>query len=662
MDLVRPAVLKQISLRLSAEGERALYLALDHSSGKIFSLPKRVAQSIHRMKHAATSADPGRRLAARAAMDEDSAKEAYGFLHLVQSMRNAERLQKKPFNPVFASFPLLDVGPWQASLQRLSQWLVSYRILAFLGLLLIGAFILGTRNDWAIVGAFNNVFSLEALLTFGLIAPVLKVIHEFGHVLAATRFGVRVRKGGLFIIGMYPMPFVDCSEADISAGRKQRIIISAAGIVTDVLIGLMAFIAWHFTEGSYLHTLLGNIFVFSTLNSILFNANPLIKLDGYYVLTDAIGRRNLYTRASSVFSEMRCWITSFGREGQFPIGWRHWGLLTYAVLALIYRINILWVIASGLLPRYLGVGAIVAAWGATVLFVIPALRENPQSANTDGQRVRSKWFWRLGFVAAVVCALFLVKLPFKTVIPVTVDQTGAYQITIRSPGFTQAPLPYAAFDQAETLYHLQNPIFTEQFEVLTQQMAAAELVYSAVQGEDPAKALAARKQVESLSAQQDIMLNQFQELQQDVSGAGVFLPTRNITMGSWLEAGEAIGVFLPSTGAARLSGAFPERYVTLFREGVESLTLRSVYGYTELAQDQATIREVLQFNRETGTRSWQLDLVDTNRPAAEFAGQPVDLKITFARAPIWRHLQFRARELLAKFRESQLVDRRSFLD
>ena len=662
MDLVRPAVLKQISVRLSSEGGRALYLAQDRSNGKIYTLPSRVAYAVHRMKAAATSKNSLTRQAARSAMDEDGTKEAYGFLHLIQSMRGAETLQKKPFNPVFASIPLMDVGPWQPKFRRLSHILVSAWLLGVVAMLALLSAILGVRNDWAIMGAFDNVFSLEALLTFGLIAPFLKVIHEFGHVLAATRFGVRVRKGGVFLIGMYPMPFVDCTDADVNAGRMQRIAISGAGIVTDVIIGLVAFIAWHFTEGSYFHTLLGNIFVFSTLNSIVFNANPLIKLDGYYVLIDVIGKRNLYTRASAVMKDTRIWIASFGQDGVRPKGWRHWGLLTYAVLALIYRINILWVIGSALLPRYLGGGAVLTIWGAIVMFLIPAMREKPAQARPTRQQLRRRWFWRVGLFGGAVFALMFVSMPFRIVVPVTSDGTGAYQVTIRSPGFADRALVSGELRAGEILTSVNNPIFDEQRDLLTLQLEGAVLVYDTVQGEDPAKALAAQKQVESLLAQRAILDEQIAGLQQAVSESGTFLQDREIKAGSWLEAGQQVGLFLPSAGAARLSGAFPERYVTLFRGGIEGLTLRNRSGYFDLDPSVATIREILQFDQQSGSRSWQLNVTFEAQSAAELAGVPGDVRVRFASAPLWQHVRFAARGLLAKYREAQLVDRSGFLD
>ena len=72
----------------------------------------------------------------------------------------------------------------------------------------------------------GDLLSLQSLLTFALIAPVLKLFHETGHVLAATRFGVPVRRAGVILIALFPLPFVDCSEADFRARRGQRILIS----------------------------------------------------------------------------------------------------------------------------------------------------------------------------------------------------------------------------------------------------------------------------------------------------------------------------------------------------------------------------------------------------------------------------------------------------
>ena len=159
-------------------------------------------------------------------------------------------------------------------------------------------FYIGMQNDCAIAAEFKGVFNRQALLTFGLIAPFLKIMHLFGHTLEATRFGVRVRQVGVNLIGLYPLPFVDCSVADHTARRRDRILISIAGLMTDFLICLIAFVVWHFADNNVVQSVAGRVFAFSTISSILFNANPLMKFDGYYVMVDQIGQRNLYTRAN----------------------------------------------------------------------------------------------------------------------------------------------------------------------------------------------------------------------------------------------------------------------------------------------------------------------------------------------------------------------------
>ena len=82
-----------------------------------------------------------------------------------------------------------------------------------------------------------------------------------------------------------------------------------------------------------MQTLLGNVFVFSTINPLLFNGNPLIKLDGYFILSDAIGQRNLYARSAALLGETRRKVASLGGLATGRRGRAQWAMLTYAVAA-----------------------------------------------------------------------------------------------------------------------------------------------------------------------------------------------------------------------------------------------------------------------------------------------------------------------------------------
>ncbi|GGE38917.1 zinc metalloprotease [Actibacterium pelagium] len=654
MDLPRPALLNQLSLRLSAEGRRLIYLVQDRSSGRIFTAPRNLALSLRRMK-AAQAGVKG----AKETLDEEAAKEAFGFLHLVQNMRDAELLKRKPFNPVFLGIPLFNVAPFQPALKGLARALVGPWYLVGLGLLALLCLWIGMSSDWVIMGAFNGIFSFEALVTFGLIAPVLKVIHEFGHVLVATRFGVPVRKAGLYLIGLYPMPFVDCTEADMTARRGHRIAISLAGLTVDVTIGLLAFVAWHFTAGTYLHSLLGNIFVFSTLNSILFNANPLIKLDGYFAMIDIFGLRNLYSRASGVLREFRQWVSSLGRAGALPQGWGQVGMLTYSLAAFLYRLNILWVIAAALVPRHLGLGALVVGWGGYVMFAAPMLQDRPNTP-ADATPPSRKWVFRGGVLAALGAALAFVQLPYRVVVPVSLDLSEHYLLSVQTPGFLSTPLTSAQLEDRAKVTQLTNPAILEDLRLMKQDLEGARLAYDAVQGVHPAQAIAAQEQIDSYTARIAIMEREIGALTLTTASQALFLPDPLSGPGEFKRAGEPIGYALPTEGQAHMTGDFPERYVQKYQDALMDAELRWDGAFDPVPITALRLKAVPTLDAATGTRSYQLKLV-LPQSAQAVAGKPGLLKIRFQPEPLWRHAQFFAQGLLATYRDSQLLDRADYL-
>ncbi|MFT6660669.1 MAG: hypothetical protein ACJA0K_000646 [Maricaulis maris] len=173
---------------------------------------------------------------------------------------------------------------------------------------------------------------------------------------------------------------MDCSDADVSANRKQRGIISLAGLFTDLLLGVVIFTAWHFTTGDFLRALIGNLFVYLTMNSVLFNANPLVKLDGYFALIDLVRYRNLSQDGGRYFKRLQHWLSAFGRRGEAPGRTHEAASLTFAVISFLYRIYIVGFIAYSLLPRYMGLGAVVVRWGMIAMFLSPLARSPGSTA------------------------------------------------------------------------------------------------------------------------------------------------------------------------------------------------------------------------------------------------------------------------------------------
>ena len=658
MDLVRPEILKQITLRLSSEKGRPVYFAQDNSNGKVFVVTKAVAHALRQLKAAAF----GGKDAPRDGMTEETVKLAYGILQVIQKNRLSELNQTKAFNPIFAAIPLVDVGPYQKHLAGVARALSANLVLGAFAVLMCAAVWLGARNDWSIFAAFSNVFSVDALLTFTFVAPFLKIIHELGHVLAATRFGVRVRKGGIYLIGLYPMPFVDCSEADVTARRGHRVMISSAGIVTDIFIGLIAFLLWHVVEGNFYKSLFANIFVFSTLNSVLFNANPLIKMDGYYAISDAIGQRNLSIRAATQLRNFRQWLSSFGAEGGLPKG-GSWFVFLYGVVSFFYRIYIMFVIASAILPRYLGVGAVITAWGAVVMFLAPVFRDKAVGQTTTEKkpyRLR-KWVFWSGLGGAIALAVIFVRAPFIVVVPMSLDVSNQYQVTVSSSGTLEQISPYAHIRSDDLIARLSNAYVAEQVRAIGSEIEIANQILSSVQGVDPVQTLAASEQVASLGDRLTVLTREMGGLDALASVQGQFVPA-SLEIGQWIEAGTVIGALYPTEGRAVLVGDFPEAHVDTWTSPLTSAVLRvGRDNFEAVYSDQLELREIMSLDTESGRRSWSIFLSAAASPV-DYLGKIADLRLRFAPVPIKDHIAFYWTRTVERFREAQLADRATYLD
>ena len=663
MDLVRPYLLRQISLRTAAEGDETIYLAQDRANERVFVLNPENARALRRFLRAALHPSAAARAAARAETDADEARHALAALQVIQNARVTELTHRKPFNPVFAQIPLFDAGLVQPALRGIARFAGGVWVAGLMAVLLAAVALLGTRNDWQILDALGNIFSVEAILTFGLVAPFLKIIHELGHILVATRHGVQVRKAGLYVIGLYPMPYVDCSRADMTATRGQRIAIAGAGVVTDMIVGLIAFILWHLVEGDYLRTLLANIFFFCTINSLLFNGNPLIRLDGYYVFADALGQRNLATRGSTTLRSLRRWIGSFGAQGRRPRG-ADWWLAAYGLGALAYRINILIIIAAALLPAYLGFGALVTAWGAYVMFLSPMMRTQPSavrpSATGDGWRTAGWW---LGWGLAATLVLALVRWPVVVVVPVTLDSDGRYQLTASGAGqivsFRQSgPVPAGA-----ELLRLANPNLESDLADLEMTMVLARQLLEGVSGVNAAQALAAERQLEGLLERAEVLRRQQAALVHPAPEEGVFIPQTGLKLDEWVQPGARLGIWYLAAGEAVFSGPFPENFLISAAEVPEQVALRmGPARIIELPPTAIELREIMSRDASSGARNLRVFVTVEGETPADLAGATPHVRLRYASVPLWTHLGYGWSRLTARFYEAQMQDRSRMLE
>ena len=175
----------------------------------------------------------------------------------------------------------------------------------------------------------------------------IKAIHEFGHGFACKVFGRRNGSGGevhtmgIMFLVLMPVPYVDASSAWAFRSKWQRIMVGAAGMYVELAVAAVAAIVWANTQaGTLIHDVCYNLIFVAGVSTVLFNANPLLRYDGYYMLSDMLEMPNLAQRGKEyIYYLVRKYIYRVRkpRNPAHTSGERFW-LFTYATTSSIYRV------------------------------------------------------------------------------------------------------------------------------------------------------------------------------------------------------------------------------------------------------------------------------------------------------------------------------------
>jgi putative peptide zinc metalloprotease protein len=234
----------------------------------------------------------------------------------------------------------------------------------------------------------DRVFTPQNLVAVWLLFPVLKIFHELGHGYATKAFGGEVHDMGVMFLVFTPVPYVDASSAWAFPSKARRALVGAGGMIAEVFLAALAFYVWLAAEPGLVRSLAYNALVIGGATTLLFNANPLLRFDGYYVLSDLIEIPNLRVRSNRYISYLAERYL-FGRRETPPpetaSGEPPW-LVGYSISAFVYRTFIVVAILFWIFDRFLLAGIVLGGiaavgWvgmplfkGVRYLFSSPALR------------------------------------------------------------------------------------------------------------------------------------------------------------------------------------------------------------------------------------------------------------------------------------------------
>jgi putative peptide zinc metalloprotease protein len=213
-------------------------------------------------------------------------------------VRTDRRRRQASLNPLSWRVPLGDPTRWLIRLDPLGRWL-AHPLGLLAALLLIGLGVMQAALAWpALEEAVRTRLGSPAFLGLSwVVYPVIKALHELGHALAVRRFGAEVRHVGFGFLYLVPAPYVDASAATGLARRRERILISAAGVLVEGVLAALGVLVWAVVEPGVVRDVALSVALVGGVSTLLANANPLVRMDGYHVLTDLLDLPNLAQRS-----------------------------------------------------------------------------------------------------------------------------------------------------------------------------------------------------------------------------------------------------------------------------------------------------------------------------------------------------------------------------
>lgn len=180
---------------------------------------------------------------------------------------------------------------------------------------------------------------------------VVKILHELGHALACKHFGGRCHEIGVICLAFVPCLYCDVSDVWRMPSKWHRIAVSAAGMAVELLIASLALIAWSVAEPGLFQLWCLSVVLVCSVTTLLVNANPLLRYDGYYILSDLVEVPNLATRSQGLVGErLRGWLQNQSPQQDPLLGpVRSRAVMLYAVAAKCYLTFVVLLIFAGLI-------------------------------------------------------------------------------------------------------------------------------------------------------------------------------------------------------------------------------------------------------------------------------------------------------------------------
>jgi len=442
-------------------------------------------------------------------------------------------------------------------LHRRVRWMFSRFFLVLCLLLVLGAAALVVIRIDAVLArlpALSDFLRVQNVLWLAATLAVVKVLHELGHALVCKHFGGECHEIGMMLLVFTPCLYCDVSDSWTWPSRWRRMAVAAAGMGVELVLAAAATFLWWFSQPGWLNQMCLNVMVLCSISTLVFNGNPLLRYDGYYVLSDLLDAPNLGGQSRALVRQaLASFFLGIPVEDALDLPERRRPVMAaYAVASTLYS----WCVVGAILlfvyrflePKRLEIlAAVVAVPAAVGLLSAPSmylfrLLRDPVVRH----RVRrGRLAWSTSLALAVFAALLAIPLPCRVTAPWIAQAEGTRRVYVPVPGrLVSAAEPGTSVRMGQTVAQLKNLELECELAQLSGQRKGAERRLSSLEARQAVSPEAAVQIPTTRESLADLE-RRWQERAQDIQRLTLSTPISGTVLPPPAVADQAVGETLP---------------------------------------------------------------------------------------------------------------------
>ena len=391
---LRPRFRKDVAISVKKEGVERSFVIEDHVSGKYFRIGEPEYRFIGLLDGSVTVGQALSQVArdlGENALDEHDAAVILNWVFESGLMEPESELEANRIieardhrsnqkmyrwlNPLFIKVPLCNPDRFLGWCKPVAKFFLSPSAFVVWIIVVVSGLFNILANVTRFTTEASSVLAISNWVSLIVVWIAIKIIHELFHGIVCKHYGGEVNEAGVILILLAPIGYVDATSSWRFSSRWQRMFTAAAGIYAELFLAAVAAWLWAGSEPGMFRDVCYNIIIIASINTLVFNANPLMKFDGYYILSDLVNIPNLYV-------EGRTYVKYLGRKyllgvpTQFPVRTFKDAAVVkiYGILSFLWRILVVVTLIIAASVLFHGLGLILAIFAVCVIVVIPGAK------------------------------------------------------------------------------------------------------------------------------------------------------------------------------------------------------------------------------------------------------------------------------------------------